>query len=153
MMMMMMMMICLFLFMTYTRSFFDVHDMFVFVVFDNLVHRTQWMMKIMLLLMTDWLWWWWQGWYYRWSRWKSTKTREMCPVTEIAPLSLVRWGSPSSFLSSPSSLPYHRHYHHRHRARHDPPDHREGEPAKLTTERSPATARRVGVAVSVKTGG
>ena len=48
---------------------------------------------------------------------------------------------------------HHCHYHHRHHARHDPPDHREGEPAKLTTEHSPATARRVGVAVSVKTGG
>ena len=51
-MMMMMMMICLFLLMTYTRSFVDVYDMFVFVVFDNLVHRTQWMM-MMLLFMTD----------------------------------------------------------------------------------------------------
>ena len=58
-----------FLLMTYTRSSDDVYDMFVFVyddgnIADNLVHRTQWMMKIMLLLMTDWLWWWWQGWYY-----------------------------------------------------------------------------------------
>ena len=50
--------ICLFLLMTYTRSCDDVYDMFVFVyddgnIADNLVHRTQWMMKIMLLFMTD----------------------------------------------------------------------------------------------------
>ena len=47
-----------FLLMTYTRSSDDVYDMFVFVyddgnIADNLVHRTQWMMKIMLFLMTD----------------------------------------------------------------------------------------------------